>query len=54
MCYCNCGYRLFRVDEEMFEQRQEGEGDLYEPVISLPEMTQKAILPFQTIKRVSS
>ena len=31
------------ANEELFEQRQEGEGDLYEPVVSLPEMTQKAI-----------
>ncbi|MFB7142395.1 alkaline phosphatase [Gottfriedia sp. NPDC056225] len=31
------------ANEEMFEQRQEGEGDIYEPVVSLPNMTQKAI-----------
>lgn len=31
------------ANEEMFEQNQEGEGDLYAPVVSLPEMTKKAI-----------
>ncbi|MEK5389137.1 alkaline phosphatase [Margalitia sp. FSL K6-0131] len=31
------------ANEEMFEQRPEGEGDLYNPVVSLPDMTKKAI-----------
>jgi alkaline phosphatase len=31
------------ANEEMFEQRVEGDGDLYEPVVSLPEMTRKAL-----------
>ncbi|MFB6468128.1 alkaline phosphatase [Cytobacillus sp. Hz8] len=31
------------ANEEMFEQREEGKGDLYDPVVSLPEMTKKAI-----------
>ena len=31
------------ANEEMFEQRPEGEGDLYEPVVSLDEMTEKAL-----------
>ncbi|WP_026679537.1 alkaline phosphatase [Fictibacillus gelatini] len=31
------------ANEEMFEQRPEGEGDVYDPVVPLPEMTKKAI-----------
>jgi len=31
------------ANEEMFQQRPEGEGDAYEPVVSLAEMTRKAI-----------
>ncbi|MEH7110178.1 alkaline phosphatase [Bacillus sp. JJ1764] len=31
------------ANEEMFEQREEGQGDLYNPVVSLPKMTEKAI-----------
>lgn len=31
------------ANEEMFQQRPEGEGDIYEPVVSLEAMTQKAI-----------
>ena len=31
------------ANEEMFEQRPEGEGDLYEPVVPLDEMTEKAL-----------
>jgi len=31
------------ANEEMFEQRPEGEGDLYEPVVPLDEMTSKAL-----------
>ncbi|MGJ7913402.1 alkaline phosphatase [Neobacillus sp. LXY-1] len=31
------------ANEEMFEQREEGQGDLYDPVVSLPKMTEKAI-----------
>lgn len=30
-------------NEEMFEQRPEGEGDIYEPVVPLDEMTSKAL-----------
>ncbi|SEO55944.1 alkaline phosphatase [Paenibacillus sp. OV219] len=30
-------------NEEMFQQRPEGEGDIYNPVVSLPAMTKKAI-----------
>ncbi|SDX80113.1 alkaline phosphatase [Paenibacillus sp. CF384] len=31
------------ANEEMFQQRAEGEGDIYNPVVSLPDMTKKAI-----------
>ncbi|MRN52939.1 alkaline phosphatase [Paenibacillus monticola] len=31
------------ANEEMFQQKAEGEGDIYNPVVSLPEMTKKAI-----------
>jgi alkaline phosphatase len=31
------------ANEEMFQQNPEGEGDIYNPVVPLPEMTQKAI-----------
>ncbi|QPA30921.1 alkaline phosphatase [Thermaerobacillus caldiproteolyticus] len=31
------------ANEEMFQQRPEGEGDIYDPVVSLPDMTKKAI-----------
>jgi alkaline phosphatase len=31
------------ANEEMFEQRPEGEGDIYEPVVPLEEMTSKAL-----------
>ncbi|WP_127529633.1 alkaline phosphatase [Paenibacillus kobensis] len=31
------------ANEEMFQQKPEGEGDLYNPVVSLPDMTKKAI-----------
>jgi alkaline phosphatase len=31
------------ANEEMFEQRAEGQGDIYEPVVPLDEMTQKAL-----------
>lgn len=31
------------ANEEMFQQRPEGEGDIYNPVVSLPDMTKKAI-----------
>lgn len=30
-------------NEEMFQQKPEGEGDIYNPIVSLPEMTKKAI-----------
>lgn len=30
-------------NEEMFQQREEGKGDIYDPVVSLPDMTQKAL-----------
>lgn len=31
------------ANEEMFQQNPEGEGDIYDPVVSLPDMTKKAI-----------
>jgi alkaline phosphatase len=31
------------ANEEMFQQNPEGEGDVYDPVVSLPEMTEKAL-----------
>ena len=31
------------ANEEMFQQNEEGKGDIYNPVVSLPEMTSKAI-----------
>ncbi|WP_178021583.1 alkaline phosphatase [uncultured Paenibacillus sp.] len=31
------------ANEEMFQQREEGDGDIYNPVVSLPDMTKKAI-----------
>ncbi len=31
------------ANEEMFQQREEGQGDIYDPVVSLPDMTKKAI-----------
>ncbi|QHW34289.1 alkaline phosphatase [Paenibacillus rhizovicinus] len=31
------------ANEEMFQQRPEGEGDIYNPVVSLPDMTKKAL-----------
>lgn len=31
------------ANEEMFQQKPEGEGDIYSPVVPLPEMTKKAI-----------
>jgi len=31
------------ANEEMFQQKPEGEGDIYNPVVSLPEMAKKAI-----------
>lgn len=31
------------ANEEMFQQNEEGKGDIYNPVVSLPEMTKKAI-----------
>ncbi|MDM5198297.1 alkaline phosphatase [Fictibacillus enclensis] len=39
------------ANEEMFEQRPEGEGDLYNPVVSLPDMTKKAIDTLSQNKR---
>ncbi|MFC5531315.1 alkaline phosphatase [Cohnella yongneupensis] len=30
-------------NEEMFQQREEGKGDIYNPVVSLPDMTKKAL-----------
>jgi alkaline phosphatase len=35
------------ANEEMFEQRAEGEGDIYEPVVPLHEMTSKALSVLQ-------
>jgi alkaline phosphatase len=34
--------RLF-ANEEMFQQREEGQGDVYDPVVSLATMTRKAL-----------
>jgi len=31
------------ANQEMFEQRAEGEGDIYDPVVSLPDMARKAL-----------
>ena len=31
------------ANEEMFEHREEGHGDLYDPVVPLPEMAAKAL-----------
>lgn len=31
------------ANEEMFQQREEGDGDIYNPVVSLPNMTKKAL-----------
>ena len=31
------------ANQEMFEQRAEGQGDIYDPVVSLPQMTRKAL-----------
>ncbi|MGN8771476.1 alkaline phosphatase [Paenibacillus barengoltzii] len=31
------------ANEEMFQQREEGDGDIYNPVVTLPDMTKKAI-----------
>lgn len=31
------------ANEEMFQQKPEGEGDIYNPVVPLPDMTQKAL-----------
>ncbi|MBW7454863.1 alkaline phosphatase [Paenibacillus sepulcri] len=31
------------ANEEMFQQKPEGEGDIYNPIVSLPDMTKKAI-----------
>ncbi|MFC5648389.1 alkaline phosphatase [Paenibacillus solisilvae] len=39
------------ANEEMFQQRPEGEGDLYNPVVSLPEMTKKAISTLSANKK---
>ncbi|GGG09447.1 alkaline phosphatase [Paenibacillus aceti] len=39
------------ANEEMFQQNPEGEGDIYDPVVSLPEMTQKALDTLSTNKK---
>lgn len=39
------------ANEEMFEQKPEGEGDLYNPVVTLPDMTTKAIDTLSQNKR---
>jgi len=39
------------ANEEMFQQRPEGEGDIYDPVVSLPEMTKKALDTLSTNKK---
>ena len=32
------------ANEEMFQQREEGKGDEYDPVVPLPDMTRKALV----------
>ncbi|NBD26309.1 alkaline phosphatase [Paenibacillus glycinis] len=39
------------ANEEMFQQRPEGEGDIYAPVVSLPDMTKKALDTLSTNKK---
>ena len=39
------------ANEEMFQQNPEGEGDIYNPVVSLPEMTKKALDTLSTNKK---
>lgn len=39
------------ANEEMFQQKPEGEGDIYSPVVSLPEMTKKALDTLSTNKK---
>ncbi|GAA3313980.1 hypothetical protein GCM10020331_005430 [Ectobacillus funiculus] len=44
--------RLVLQNEEMFQQNPEGEGDIYNPVVSLPDMTQKKqLIPYQRTKK---
>lgn len=38
------------ANEEMFQQKPEGQGDLYNPIVPLPEMTKKAIETLSTNK----
>ncbi|SIR51250.1 MULTISPECIES: alkaline phosphatase [unclassified Paenibacillus] len=39
------------ANEEMFQQREEGQGDLYNPVVSLPDMTRKALSTLSANKK---
>ncbi|MNB71054.1 Alkaline phosphatase 4 precursor [compost metagenome] len=39
------------ANEEMFQQNEEGKGDIYNPVVSLSEMTQTAITTLSTNKK---
>ncbi|NWL86623.1 MULTISPECIES: alkaline phosphatase [unclassified Paenibacillus] len=39
------------ANEEMFQQNPEGEGDIYNPVVSLPDMTKKALDTLSTNKK---
>ncbi|MBO7744893.1 alkaline phosphatase [Paenibacillus sp. MWE-103] len=39
------------ANEEMFQQRPEGEGDLYNPIVPLPDMTKKALDTLSTNKK---
>ncbi len=39
------------ANEEMFQQRAEGEGDEYDPVVPLPDMTRKAIATLDRSKK---
>ncbi|RED59241.1 alkaline phosphatase [Cohnella lupini] len=47
------GHKLLGLfsNEEMFQQRPEGEGDIYNPIVSLPDMTKKAIDTLSTNKK---
>ncbi len=39
------------ANEEMFQQKPEGEGAVYNPIVSLPDMTQKALRTLSTNKQ---
>jgi alkaline phosphatase len=39
------------ANEEMFQQKPEGQGDVYNPIVSLPDMTKKALDTLSTNKK---